>query len=414
MERFFMVHKIGLYGLFGWGSLGDLAIQQAMIDNIRKHSPDAEIVAICPNPADATSRLGIPALPISRMPGKPWRFQDNPFLLLITRLLVRVPMEFRLWWHVFKSLRGFDLLIFSGGGQLDDYNGGPFRQPYDIFKWSVCAKLRGIKLCFVSLGSGPIDSSLSWWLIRASLSLADYRSYRDINSRELITSKGYAKDDPIYPDLAFSYPIDVRAFTNSQSPTLTRKPVIGICPMSYYDPRGWPKKDQEKYHAYIEKLTCFVTQLVDQDYIISFIPGDSISDRRSIDDIKALLKDQGSYQESNFVDGMVNSVEEQVAQIANTDIVIATRYHCILFSLLLNKPTIALSYHDKDDSLMQRFGLLTYCLPVESFDLRELEAKFNSMVLETTSMKPELLEVVSQCQVSLREQYDRLFLHIRR
>lgn len=398
--------RIGLYGLYGWGSLGDLAIQQSMIHHIRKWNPSAEIIAICPNPEDASARLGVPALPISRKPGTAWPFQHIRIVFLFFRIFARLPMELILWRQVFQNLRGLDMLIISGGGQLDDYNGGAIRQPYDVFKWSVCARMRRMKLYFVSQGAGPIDSKVSWWLLKTSLSLADFRSYRDPNSRKYLEEKGFRNNDPICPDLAFSYPADPDMLDSKPN---SGKKIIGVAPMSYYDPRGWPKKDEAIYTAYIQKLTEFVIALIHQGYTVSFIPGDSLADHRSIEDIKGLLRSHDPDLEKSIVHEPVDSVEEQLCEIAKIDAMVASRYHCLLFSLLLNKPALALSYHDKDDSLLDHFGLSDYCLPIETFEVHQLIETFNAMMLAADSIQSRLPTIASQNRALLDEQYRILF-----
>ena len=48
--------------------------------------------------------------------------------------------------------------------------------------------------------------------------------------------------------------------------------------------------------------------------------------------------------------------------------VVAIRYHNILASLLLGKPTIALAYALKQEALMGEFGLEEFCFPARFFD----------------------------------------------
>ena len=48
--------------------------------------------------------------------------------------------------------------------------------PYDVFKWSLIARLLRRKVLFVSVGAGP-SHPLSKWLIKSALSLAHYRSF---------------------------------------------------------------------------------------------------------------------------------------------------------------------------------------------------------------------------------------------
>ena len=58
---------------------------------------------------------------------------------------------------------------------------------------------------------------------------------------------------------------------------------------------------------------------------------------------------------------------------------VATRFHNLIFALKLAKPTIALSYARKIDSLMGDLGLGEYCLPAGSIDVEALKALFTDV-----------------------------------
>src|SRR5262249_34951708 len=63
--------RIALFGNFGTGNLGNEATLQAMVYNLRKHLPNAEITCICPRPENAASEYNISAVPI-RAPFPIW------------------------------------------------------------------------------------------------------------------------------------------------------------------------------------------------------------------------------------------------------------------------------------------------------------------------------------------------------
>jgi polysaccharide pyruvyl transferase WcaK-like protein len=102
-----------------------------------------------------------------------------------------------------------DLLIISGGGQLDDDFGGAWYEPYIIFFWGGLAKLLNVKFAIVSVGVGNINENLSRFFIRIGLSPACYRSYRDETSKKYLENVlGFRNSDPIYPDLAHSLQLE--------------------------------------------------------------------------------------------------------------------------------------------------------------------------------------------------------------
>src|SRR5947208_11990852 len=111
---------------------------------------------------------------------------------MLRAMAIPSPRELRHWVAVFATLKGSRMLIMAGTGMLDDFGIRPFDLHYEIFKWSLLAKLRGCRLLFVSVGTGQLEHPLSRWFVKAALALADYRSYRDRFSRDLLGSLGIA------------------------------------------------------------------------------------------------------------------------------------------------------------------------------------------------------------------------------
>ena len=117
----------------------------------------------------------------------------------LERVLFRLPLELLLAKRAWTFLKDFDYLIICGGGQLDDYWGGAWGLPYTILKWSILAKLRGAALQFVSVGAGPIDAALSRVFFKRALALANYRSYRDAESKKYMAGIGFTEKIPFIP-----------------------------------------------------------------------------------------------------------------------------------------------------------------------------------------------------------------------
>ena len=99
------------------------------------------------------------------------------------------------------------MLIIPGTGLLTDAYGLTGWGPYNLFKWSLIAKLRGCEVLFVSVGAGPIYSTLGRYFVKSALSMADFRSYRDDASMAYLKGIGFpTNSDRVYPDLVFSLP----------------------------------------------------------------------------------------------------------------------------------------------------------------------------------------------------------------
>jgi len=75
----------------------------------------------------------------------------------------------------------------------------------------------------------------------------------------------------------------------------------------------------------------------------------------------------------------VSSVEQLLAHLATTDMVVGTRFHNVLLALLLKKPVVSIAYDPKIDALMAEAGLAAYCRPIDDADLQKLIEKFSRL-----------------------------------
>ncbi|MDQ3248389.1 MAG: polysaccharide pyruvyl transferase family protein [Chloroflexota bacterium] len=421
--------KIGLFGPYGYGNLGDAAIQTAMIQNIRQRFPQAQIVGFSLNPPDTEQRHKIPAYPITRPPDRDWldpegaepvqnplhrfarwlHYHPNPHLRRVERILVRMPLELLLVQRSLAVLKDFDYLIISGGGQLDDYWGGAWSHPYALLKWSILAKVRGAKLLFVSIGAGPITAQLSRLFCRRALTLADYRSYRDGDSKAYMAQLGFQGDDPVYPDLAYSLQVE------DESPVQRRRlahPVVGVGPIAYFDPRVWPQRNSEIYWGYLHKLAAFTQWLIAHAYTVRFFPGDFHYDGLVIEDLIGLLRaGKTPATTDSIIYERVCTVEALLQQLRATDMVVTSRFHGVLLAHLLQKPVVALSYHPKVDTLMAAAGQSAYTLPIDRFDVATLIACFQRLEAEQANAVVQIKQKTAESIAALKEQYARLFSH---
>jgi len=132
--------RIGLLDHMGYGNLGDAAIQEVVIANIRKRLPNADIVGFSLVPDDTGMRHGIPCYPIQWLQptadivgnGAPSRANLKARLksALKSNSLVRrwaKPLsdsvrafvrELAFCVRSYHALKNLDVLVISGGGQI--------------------------------------------------------------------------------------------------------------------------------------------------------------------------------------------------------------------------------------------------------------------------------------------------------
>lgn len=400
-------------GNFGTQNLGNECTLEAILQSLRQHLPDTPANCICPDPGDTSVRHGIPAFLMSYRyseslkPGVPSPPQ-SPVVRLIRRLVLRMPLEILEWIKAFRALRGTSRLIMPGTGMLGDFGIGPLDLHYEILKWSLLARLRGCKVLFVSVGAGPIDHPLSRWMVKATLSLADYRSYRDRFSLQYLESIGCdTSRDLVYPDLAFG--LSTPAMPAAQKRTRAGR-VVGLGLMGYYGRRLGPEAGERIYHDYVDKLARFAAWLLERKYSVRLLIGDLLYDRRVKADVRKALEQAGvSYEPEQIIDEPVDSPEQLFAQLAQTDLVVATRFHNILLALMLQKPVVALSYHEKIPSLMETVGLADYCQDIEELDVQRLTEQFSRLAEKAAIIEASLGGKTEEFRGLLAEQYGRIF-----
>lgn len=401
--------RIALFGAFGVGNLGNECTLQALLHNIRTYVPDAEISCICPGPEATQSDYKVSSSLIQELPFSP---VNNLVLRLLRRIFVRLPVELLRWLKAIAKLKNADMLVMTGTGMLGDFGISPLGLHYEILKWAIAAKLTRCKVIFLSVGAGPLRSALSREFVKAALACADYRSYRDEFSKHYLKSIRFDSDsDHVYPDLAFSYPTARLPRSSNHS---CNKPVIGVGVMTYFNRRSVAPEDETIYRDYLTKLGNVVIWLLERKYTVRLLIGDVTYDQRARQDLQTLVEERGfSYENGSIIDEPASSVEEVLSQIAATDLVVASRFHNVLLALMLGRPVLAISYHEKVDALMEEAGLAGFRQDIESIDLEKLTGQFVALEEQSDHIRQQLNQKAQACREALDDQYKRIF-HILR
>ena len=398
--------KISFFGHFGSVNSGNESTLLAILSRLRARFPESEFRCICTHPESVVARDGIEAVPITSRVTRIWD-RDLPAARRVPAALVGVGAELRQYARAFSNLKGTDMLIVPGTGLVTDAYGLAHWGPYSQFKWVLMAKLRRSKVLFVSVGAGPIDRPVGRVLVKAGLSLADYRSYRDTASRDYLRGIGFrAKRDRVYPDLAFSLPEEWLS-GGQPRPEGTRR-VVGLGLMVYAGKYSAVDPRPETYLAYLESLAVFAKWLLEHDYDIRLLLGDG--DRSVIEEFRSVLKAElGSYDEERIIEQPIVSVQDVLAELAATDIVVATRFHNVLLAMLLNKPVIAITFHHKCSSLMREMKLSEYCHEIDRMDADRLIMQFRKLEQNREAVKRTIEQGVGEARAAADEQYDLLF-----
>jgi len=258
---------------------------------------------------------------------------------------------------------------------------------------------------FVSVGAGPVRSALGRFFVKSALSLADYRSYRDAPSKEVLQGLGLrTRDDRIYPDLVFGLSPRMRPTVADRE----GRPVVGLGLMEYAGKYSVANPTRDTYDRYLESLAVFVHWLLDHNYDVKLVLGDAHI--LAVDDLRAVLQKRLAPNTAERVTYRpTSSVEELLSELSATDLVVATAFHNVILSLLLTKPVIAISFHHKIWSLMDEMGLSEYCHDINQMNADTLVEQFQALAMNADDVKQTILQRVETFERALDEQYELLF-----
>lgn len=411
---------IALFGYYGVGNLGDEAVVETLVENIKTRCPDAKLYGISLNPDDTRRRHGIEAFPIRRMyfartgEDTSWwgKLQTVSLIRKITRvisiLFVKIPAEILFLIRSYTSLRGIDILVVAGSGGIYDWWYGPWSHPLTHFKWALLAKASGTQMVYMSVGAGPINTKLGKFFLKFALGAARYRSFRDEASRQLVTRIGTRGEHHVYPDMAFGITVKKKELSNAQNTSR----LVGINPVPFFH-SSWATMlgtSEAKYEGYVNTIAGFIAWLLEGGHRVAFFHSQTGDEFLDADIMKAFHARQGTSSDPRITQYSATTFDVLLKQISGLDIVVASRFHAVLFSYIAHKPVLGISYHQKIDDLMSDFGQTACNVQIEHLALDDLTKRFatleESISLGNWNISEGILE---KYRPALDEQYDRLF-----
>ena len=222
--------------------------------------------------------------------------------------------------------------LISGGGSLMQDQTGMKSIPYyagiiRIAKWQK-------KPVFVyAQGMGPIHHPLSKFIVRNTFNKVEKITVRDNGSKSLLTEIGVRKQVSIVPD-----------------------PVIGLSGSAFHS--KWLADESLQQHSYIavsvrdwpstvdykQKIANSLDQLVRRGEHIVFLPMHGEHDAKTSKEVAALMQEKSMSAPADL------SIDEKIAVIGQSKLLIGMRLHSLIFSAIHYTPFIAISYDPKIDA----------------------------------------------------------------
>jgi polysaccharide pyruvyl transferase WcaK-like protein len=407
----------------GWGNLGDAAIQDSFLSAVRKRFGDGiDVVGITQNPRDTEQRHGVRTIAMdSESPGflpvgaglgtkidrsAATRSRRIAAIARAARVVGRslqvAVREVAHWVNAIKQMKSVDTLVVAGGGQLDEYWGGPWKVPYALFKWSLAARLAGRDVVFLSVGAGTLDTRLTRWFLRRALAHAAYVSFRDTRTAAVVRARGLTTSGRVVPDLAFAHPSRERA-----NPTWTSPPLVALSPIAYLDPAVWPVADESAYEDYIGRTATVALTLIDKGYRVVLCTSDS-PDIDTADRVAHAIMACAPERGSSLERADTRSTTALLDCLRQADVVIASRLHGVILANLVCKPTIAVSYDWKVDAHAESLGLERFTLPIATYRPEDVVRLVDTALADRSALADVIGQACEQKAAAVEAQYDDL------
>jgi polysaccharide pyruvyl transferase WcaK-like protein len=432
--------RIALLSPCGFGNLGDAAIVSSAVDAIRRRLPRASVFGLTLNPEDTVRRHGIPAYTctgfslshygarepsaaaapsttVQNAPPAPngmrARLRRAALALPPARKALRLASIARADLRHQRASRPhldrLDLLVVAGGGQLDEFWGGPLGHPYSLWRWSRQARRVGARVVVLSVGTGVLDTALGRYFVRGTLAGAAYVSLRDAGSRQMLGASSPAAAAPIVPDLAYAVPVPPAAARPRQpAGAASGRAVVALSPLSYCDPRIWPDADEHRYQRHVRTMAELARRLAGDGHQVVLFATDG-SDQRTVEEVHALAQTaQGQTATAEIEARVVSDVPELLQLYASSDAVVAARLHGVLLAHVAGTPTLALSYERKVRTLMREMSQDDLCLEIDDFDPQVGHDRVRALLARRAEVAADIRSRVQELRAAVEQQYDKL------
>jgi polysaccharide pyruvyl transferase WcaK-like protein len=391
--------RVGLFGLLGSGNIGNDASVEAIMRYLRTEYPDATIDAMCVGWERMRDRYGIETTPFQWQLGHTRQGVSGQALAALGKVIDT--------FRTARWVRGHDVVIIPGMGILDPTLPlNPWGVPFAVYLLAAWGRLFGAKVALVAIGADKASARTTQWLYNRIARLAAYVSFRDESSRQTLQGEGVdVSAFSVHPDLVWTIPVTA---PEPEDPKLV---AVGV--MAYYGGQADRGRSAEVYASYTESVAELTRWLLDSGHDVRLFYGDEV-DRPALENILADVRSsRPGLAPERLTAYYATRYEEVTELLAPVAAVVATRFHSLIFALKLAKPTIALSYARKIDSLMADLGLSEYCLAAGSIDTEALKALFTDVETDRDEISRAVEKVVAErsqaAQAQLTELSEVLF-----
>lgn len=348
------VYRVGILGSYGGMNLGDEAILQCIVQELRRSVP-VEITVFSRNPEDTLERhrveRAIPVRSLSRQ-------------------------------EIMPEIERLDLFLFGGGGILFDADiRGYLREV-------MLAHELGVPVMVYAIGAGPLREAQSQALVRQALNRAAVVTVRDREAHKVLEDAGVHREIKVTADPAFLLQPEPlpRSSLHKEGITNTRR-LVGI---SVREPGpAAPDISAEHYHSLLANAADYVVDRLDADLV--FVPMEPQT--LDLQHSHAIISKMACARRATVLKGDYSS-GQILSLVGRFRFALGMRLHFLMFAAMQHVPFVALPYAGKVLGFLEQLEALQqpfHRLPLQqvntgqliayidrSWDLRrELEARIS-------------------------------------
>lgn len=304
--------KVGISGSYGGFNLGDEAILQVIVTQLRKSIP-VDITVFSRNAKDTLRRHQVERA-------------------IDVRELTREEAT--------RAIQGLDLFILGGGGILYDAEARTYLREVDI------AHRKGIPTMTYSVGVGPLDDPLVQKLVCDVLKQVNVITVRERGDARLLEDIGVHRDIIVTADPALLLkPEPLPEDALSVEHMTGKRHLVG---MSVREAGvAAPDLDEKFYHGLLANAADFMIDRFDADIVFFPMEQRMLDTQQSHAVIAQMLRPQRVHVlKGEYTSGQLLSL------IKHCDLVVGMRLHFLLFAALQGVPFVALPYSAKVGGLL--------------------------------------------------------------
>ena len=312
------IYRVGITGSYGGLNLGDEAILQSIITQLRKDLPRVEITVFSRDADDTKRRHAVERA-------------------VAVRKLSRA--------EVLPEVERLDLLVLGGGGILYDADARTYLREVSL------AREKHVPVMAYAIGAGPLNHAAAQAAVRDNLADATVVTVREKSAHRALEEAGLHRDVIVTADPALLLkPEPLPRGVLKHEGLEGRRRLIG---MSVREPGvAAPDLDEKVYHALLANAADFIVDRYDADVV--FVPMErSVLDTQHSHAViaKMLRAQRATVLKGEYTSGQV------LSWMGKFDFALGMRLHFLMFAAIQGTPFVALPYAGKVSGFLEALGL---------------------------------------------------------